>query len=66
MIKDKLPKNLNFVPPTDVIIEAIQDLERNIREQNTLIMEMDKVIATLRGKVERIQKDFDLIKKYVE
>ena len=66
VLKDKLPQDLNFVPPTNMIIEAIEDLEKSIREQNTLIMEMDKAIATLRGRVDKVQKDFKLIKKYIE
>jgi uncharacterized coiled-coil protein SlyX len=66
MIKDKLPQDLNFVPPTDVIIEAIEDLEGSIRKQNTWLMEMDKDIAKLKGQVEKLQKELKLIKKYTE
>jgi len=51
MIREKLPKDLNFVPPTDVIIEAIEDLERAIRKQNTTIAEMEVKIAKLKRKI---------------
>ena len=66
MIRNKLPKGFNFVQPTDTIISAIEDVERDIRSQNTILSEMSQDLAKLKGRVKAIERDFKLIKKYVE
>jgi len=65
MIKDKV-RDFNFVPPMDTIVEIIEQLESTVENYREYISEMDKTIARLRGRVDKMQKDFDLIKKYVE
>jgi hypothetical protein len=65
MIKDKV-KDFNFVPPNNLIIDAIESLENQVTTFSRLLGETVKSIATLRGKVDKIQKDFDLIKKYTK
>ena len=66
MIKDKLPKDLNYVPPTDIIIDSIANLEEDMAIQKKLMGDLLKKLVKLRATVDKVQEDFDLIKKYTE
>jgi hypothetical protein len=57
MIKDKLTGSV-FVPPMDTETDALKN-KRHIRD-------VLKGIVKLIAKVDKIQEDFDLIKKYTE
>ena len=66
MIRDRLPKDLNYVPPTDTIIEAIEELQDDMIAYKKYLAETVKSLAALRARINKLQDDFDLIKKYVE
>ena len=65
MIKDKLPKDLNFVPPTNIIIDSIANLEEDMAVQKKLMGDLLKKLVKLRASVDKVQKDFDLLKGYL-
>jgi len=66
MIRDKFPKGLNFVPPTDAIIDAIEELETDMVAYKKYLAETAKSLTALWARVGKVQKNLDLIKKYVE
>ena len=66
MIKDRLPKDLNYVPPTNIIIDSIANLEEDMAVQKKLMGDLLKKLVKLRASVDKVQDDFDLIKKYTE
>ena len=66
MIKDKLPSDLIYVPPMDVIIESIEALEKMISSNTAMLSDLLRQTAGYVAKVDKIQKDFNLIKKYTE
>ena len=66
MIRDRLPKDLNFVPPTNIIIDSIANLEEDMAVQKKLMGDLLKKLVKLRASVDKVQDDFDLIKKYTE
>ena len=65
MIKDRLPKDLNYVPPTDIIIDSIANLEEDMAVQKKLMGDLLKKLVKLRASVDKVQKDFDLLKGYL-
>jgi len=66
MIKDRLPKDLNYVPPTDTIIDEIEELQEDMIAYKKYLAETVKSLAGFRQRQQKLQDDFDLIKKYVE
>ena len=66
MIKERLPRDLNYVPPTDEIIDSIQALEEDLATHKKLLGTAVKQMVDLRARVDKVQDDFDLIKKYTE
>ena len=66
MIRDKLPQDLNFVSPTDIIIDSIEELERQMSVANKMLAETLKKLASYRAKVDKLQEDINLVTKYVE
>lgn len=65
MIKNKLPKDLNYVPPTNIIIDSIANLEEDMAVQKKLMGDLLKKLVKLRASVDKVQKDFDLLKGYL-
>ena len=65
MIKDRLPKDLNYVPPTNIIIDSIANLEEDMAVQKKLMGDLLKKLVKLRASVDKVQKDFDLLKGYL-
>ena len=65
MIRDRLPKDLNYVPPTDTIIDCIAQLEDDLETYRKMVGDAIKGIVKLRAEVGKIQKDFDLLKGYL-
>ena len=65
MIKNKLPKDLNYVPPTNIIIDSIQAIEEDLGVHKKLMGELLKKLVKLRASVDKVQKDFDLLKGYL-
>jgi len=65
MIKNKLPKDLNYVPPTNIIIDSIANLEEDMAVQKKLMGNLLKKLVKLRASVDKVQKDFDLLKGYL-
>ena len=66
MIKDRLPKDLNYVPSTDTIIDEIEELQEDMIAYKKYLAETVKSLAGFRQRQQKLQDDFDLIKKYVE
>ena len=64
MIQNRLPKDMNFVPPMDVIVDSIERLEEEVETYKTFVIKLDKSLATFMGKIDDFQKDLNLIKKY--
>jgi len=66
MIKDKLPSDMVYVTPTDVIIDEIEELQNDMIAYKKYLAETVKSLAGFRARQQKLQDDFDLIKKYVE
>ena len=66
MIQNRLPKDMNFVPPMDVIVDSIERLEEDVELYKAFAVRLDKSLAKILAKLNDLQKDFDLIKKYCE
>lgn len=65
MIRDRLPKDLNYVPPTDIIIDCISVLELEAESHRKMLADVLKKLVDIRARVDKVQKDFDLLKGYL-
>ena len=66
MLKDRFPKGMDYVPPMDEVIKTIGILEKELAFYKEYAAEVDKKIAKLNGKVDKIKREFELIRKYID
>lgn len=62
MIKDRLPKDMNYVPPMDTIIDTIEDLQSDMIAYKKYLAETVKSLAALRARIDKLQDKFDSAK----
>jgi len=65
MIRDKLPPDINFVPPLDTLVDCIATLELQAESHGKLLENVLRKLVDYRARVDKIQEDFDLLKGYL-